>query len=185
MMAPSVLDQPVRYDAAGGSKHVHRRHALYVVFTAIVSMIVLAAVVEAISSVPLYGVDTETVASTNGNITLEVTYPHVTRGGLQTALRLDITRAGGFDEPVTVYLSSAYLDLFPTDDLSPMPSSETTAAEFLAMPFDPPVGDELQLAFDLVAHPRGMFDGASATASVVDQEGNPSVVVRFSTKVRP
>jgi hypothetical protein len=180
-----VLDQPVRYDSEEGGSDHRRRRALYMVFTAVVTLIVGAAVVEAVTAIPVYGVDSRTVRTSAGDVRLEVTYPHLTRGGLQSTLRVRITRDAGFDGPVTIRLTSAYLDRFTTDDVSPEPTSETTAGESLAMTFDQPDGDTLDVDVDLVAHPRGDFGHAAGTAAVVDDQGDTVAAVRFVSDVRP
>jgi len=185
MPSPDVLDNPVVYDDSDeGRKHWRRRRAMYTLFSVVVTALVAAAVVEGLTSAPIYGVDTRTVKSQAGDLELTASYPKVTRGGLLTSLKLEVRRTGGFDSSVTIEVSSAFFDPFTTDDVNPLPSSETSAGDNLSMTFDQPIGDTLSVDFDLTARPRGAFQTASGVASVMDEQGNPAVSVHIETTVR-
>jgi hypothetical protein len=179
------MDAPVRYDHAAGKGAQRKRHALYVVCNAVLCLVVLAALIEAVTGAPVYGVDTGTVSVTNASAKLEVEYPKATRGQLVSALRITVERAGGFDSPVVLAISSDYLDPFINQGPTPEPSSETATDSDVVMTFDAPPGDTFVVDWNLTAEPIGKFRTVSARVALLDDNQNPVASVNFDTKLRP
>jgi len=155
------------------------------VFNTFVSLVVLAAVLEARTDAPVYGIDTDTVSASNESARLEVEYPAVTRGQLVTTLAVTVTSDAGFDEPVVLAISADYLDPFLTQGPTPESSSETADDSDVIMTFDPPPGNTFSVRWNLTAQPIGMFKTVSARVAVLGSDQAPLVSVNFDTKLRP
>jgi hypothetical protein len=155
------------------------------VFTAVVALIVGGAVVEAASGLPVYGISTRVARASADGVDLEVRYPRLTRGQLDSPVHVNVRRSGGFDGPVTIAISSSYLALFITNDVTPQPSSESDSGEVVSMTFDPPDGDALSVDLDLAARPAGWFEGRAGTVSIVGQGTSSDAIVSIHTNVRP
>jgi hypothetical protein len=183
----SVLDQPINVEVGDEGKRVLRgRKVTTWALTIVVCAIVGFAVVEALFHVPGYGITSATSTASRSGDRVEVRFARVTRGQLATPLDVRIERDGGFDGPVTVTISSNYLDLFITNDLSPQPSSETSTADANVMTFEPPPsGNVLDIRWDIVAKPSGWFSSRTGTVSVLSGDGTPTVTASFHTSVRP
>lgn len=184
----SGVDQvsgPRRYDEPDSARSRRGRNALYIVFTVVVTAVVALALVEAIVGFPGFGIDTNTATASARGTTLRVRYAEVTRGQLASPFHVTVEHEGGFDGPVSLAVSSEYLDLFLTNDLSPAPTSETAEPDALLMTFDaPPHGDTLSVRWDLVAKPAAEFTTRTGTAAVLDDAGGTIVSVDFTTRVR-
>ncbi|MCU1398707.1 MAG: hypothetical protein JWN62_1816 [Acidimicrobiales bacterium] len=185
MSSLSVTDDVVSYDTPEGGKAARRRRAMYATFITVVSAVVGASAVEAATSLRLFGIDTESAHATANGVQLDVDFPRVTRPQINTPMHITVHRPGGFADAVTVEVSSSYLALYVTDDITPQPSSETTDGEMSSMTFDPPVGDTLEIDLDVAAKPRGWFADNVGTVAVMNQNGDPDVSVNIDTGVRP
>jgi hypothetical protein len=147
--------------------------------------IVVAALLEGIINFPLFGVDDRVARASSDTTEMEVRYPRVARGQLDTELQIKVHRAGGFAQPVTIAIDADYLGLFTNQRPSPQPASQTHDADVVVSTFDPPQGDTLEIEWDLAARPRAWFISVEATATVMDDSGQPDVSVSFTTDVRP
>ena len=185
MSVPWVTDQAIRYDTSEGLGKSRRRGALYIAFVVIVAAVIGSAIVEAGTAVPWYGISTRTARASAEGVELEVRYPRVTRGGLDSAMHVNVRRRRGFDGPVTIEISLSYLALFLTNDVTPQPSSESNSGETLLMTFDPPRGDTFSADVDLSARPAGWFESRGGTVSFAAERGGSDVVVNIQTDVRP
>jgi hypothetical protein len=181
----STLDAPVRYDQADGKGAQRKRHALYLMFNTVLCVVVLAAVIEAATGAPVYGVDTGTVSVSNESAKLKVEYPKVTRGQLVSSLRITVDRAGGFAGPVVLAISADYLGPFLTQGPTPQTSSETADDSDVIMTFDPPPGDTFVVDWNLTPEPIGKFATVSARVALLDDNQHALASVNFDTKLRP
>ena len=181
----SVLDQPVRYDRDRGARHRRRRRALYVAFTILVTGIVGLAVVEAAVGAHVYGIDTDTARASGNGTDVSVRFARVTRAQLSVSLQVTIHRTGGFEEAVTISISSAYLELFDANRMTPEPSTESNTESEVLMTFEPPPGEVFTVDWQMAARPIGWFVNRAGVISVVDKNQNPLVTARFHTDVRP
>jgi hypothetical protein len=180
-----VLDEAVRYDKPAGECARRQRHVLYVVATIILCLIVLSALIDAVTGVPLYGVDQRTARASANGIEISVGYPRVIRGQLDSPLDVSVQRQGGFAGDVTISVSADYLGLFINQRVSPDPSSQSEDEDNVISTFDAPPGDLLEVEWDMAPRPRPWFSGVTGVASVLDDQGQPIVSVRFHTDVRP
>jgi hypothetical protein len=183
----SVLDQPVHVeDDDDGPRTLRGRRRTTLIFTVVVSLIVALALVEALLDLPGYGVDGATTSASRGEDVVTVRYARVTRGQLVSPLEVRVQRAGGFQAPVTVTISSAYFNLFITNDVSPQPTSETSTESSDILTFDPPpTGEVLDITWDIVAKPSGWFESRTGRVTVLGEDGRPTASASFHTKVRP
>jgi hypothetical protein len=129
------------------------------------------------------GARTGTVSASRGGVDLTLRYPEVTRPGLAVRWIATIHRAGGFDKPIDLGITSRYLDLFDFNLLDPTPSGTTTQGDLSVWTFDPPVGDTLVVTMDARLEPAQQL-GKSATLAVLS-DGIRIVDVRYSTRVMP
>ena len=176
---------PVRYEGDEAESALHKRRALYVIFTTVVTLVVALAVVEWLVGSSVYGVDTTTTRAEQGGAQLEVHHPTVTRGQLATPLEITVTRPGGFSEPLVLSITADYLSLFLSQGPDPDPSAETATADDLILTFDPPPGDTFVVGWNLQAKAVGSFTTANAHIALLDSTGQSLVSVDFDTKVRP
>ncbi|MGH8990831.1 MAG: hypothetical protein ACRDYV_05700 [Acidimicrobiia bacterium] len=129
------------------------------------------------------GVRTRTVTAEGGGYELSVTYGQVSRPGLPTAWGFEVHHPGGFDGPITISASSAYLDLFDENGFDPQPAKVTATPDAVIWEFEPPPGDTLAVSLDARIEPAAQW-GRSAVTSVLE-EGRPVVSARYKTWVLP
>lgn len=131
----------------------------------------------------LLGVRTGVARDTADGVSLAVTYAQVSRSGLETPWRVEVTSPGGFHGPVTLTTSAAYFDRFDFNQFYPEPSSTTVRDELLVLTFEPPSGERLVVRFDGRASPTfGIGSGATTT---LETEGLPRLSVSYRTVVMP
>lgn len=131
----------------------------------------------------LLGVRESSVSASGGGFELTVAYASVARPGLATLWVVRVHRDGGFQAPVTLATTSAYLDLFDQNALTPTPDRATASADLTIWEFAPPRGDELTVRLDARIEPAFHL-GRSAETSVL-VEGEPVASVRYRTVVMP
>jgi hypothetical protein len=131
----------------------------------------------------MLGVKSRTTTAQGGGYELKLTYGQVSRPGLATPWSLEIRHPGGFDGPVTVASSNAYLDMFDENGFDPQPSKVTQTPDEIIWEFEPPPGDTLGVSFDARVNP-GVQWGRSGTTSVL-VDGQPAVTARYKTWVLP
>jgi hypothetical protein len=129
------------------------------------------------------GVQSGTAAAQGGGYELTVTYGRVTRGGLATPWSFEVHRAAGFDGPITVSTTTAYLDLFDENGFDPEPSSSTATPETVIWEFEPPDGDTLAVSLDARIEPAAQWGRSGETSVLVD--GKPVVTARYKTWIMP
>lgn len=129
----------------------------YLLRTAV--LILAAAVVAACLAGLLGGRDASTTASANG-YDLKVDYPQISRGGLPTEWRIQVTRPGGISAPLTVAVTRDYLDMFDLQTILPEPALQA--------------GDPQYLYFSFERSPGGTFDVSllGRTVEALDQVGS-------------
>jgi len=181
----SDTDDPIRYDRAGGDVARKKRRALYIALTSVVSIVVLAAVLEATGVLDLYGIDTATVSAPGGGgEMLDVRYAKVTRGQLVVPLEIAVTSPQGFSDDIVLSISSSYMDPFLTQGPTPQPSSSTADESQVVLTFDPPSGDTFTVRWNLTAEPVGKFTTAHGSVSLLGGD-RPTATVGFNTEIRP
>ncbi|HEX7097021.1 MAG TPA: hypothetical protein VF183_14130 [Acidimicrobiales bacterium] len=171
---PAVSPQP---DASSERYLRNRRISSNVI-------IALLAVVFVLGLTNVIGVESDTTSATNGDVTLEVRHGTISRPGLATPFAVTVTRAGGFDGPVTVGITNDYLSIFDENTLSPTPASETTMDGWLLWEFEPPAGDTLSITLDARIEPARQA-GASGHVAVFDDRHEPVVEVEVKTRIWP
>lgn len=164
--------------------HVYRRRRLgYLVTTTLLTLLVTGAVVD-VSGIAVYGVDTDHARARADGWELDVRYGTRTRPALATPFDIEVRRAGGFDGPVTVAVTSDYLAMWDENGLDPEPSSVTQDDQFLYWTFEPPPGEVLVVSFDARIEPAAQ-NGQTGRVAVVDPSGAEVVAVDFRTDVLP
>jgi hypothetical protein len=132
----------------------------------------------------LYGVRSREVTATGNGYELTVGYAAISRPGLAAPWSLTVRKDGGFGgQPVSVQVSSEYIDLLDDLDIQPEPSTSRSASGTTVWEFEPPDGDTLEVSLDARVGP-GVQRGKRATAAVL-VDGNPVVRVAFRTVVMP
>ncbi len=130
-----------------------------------------------------FGVRTRSVTSTAGDYELTVEYATVTRPGLATPWAIEVVRPAGFDGPITLAASSAYLDMFDENGLDPDPSKATADGDFVHWEFDPPPADTLSVSFDARIEPARQWGRSGVVKLIVDDRVLTQVT--FRTWVMP
>jgi hypothetical protein len=160
-----------------------RRSWLHLGTTVALVVVVGMAIIDGFGWWDVYGVDTSMVRATGGGYELSVRYATVSRPALATPFEIDVTRAGGFDGPVTIAVDRAYLAMWDENGLVPGPSAETANGDWVEWEFDPPTGETLVVAYDARIEP-GAQSGRDGAVAVVE-DGAVVVSVSFHTSVRP
>ncbi|HEY9557571.1 MAG TPA: hypothetical protein VIR58_12605 [Acidimicrobiales bacterium] len=162
---------------------VRRRRILYSVVTAALAAIIAVALVGGLTDLDTVGVDSRRERAVADGYELVVHYGTVTRGGLATPFEIEVTRTGGFDGPITIGVSRAYLELWDENGFYPTPSAETTNGDWLMWEFDPPDTETFRFSFDARIAPS-IQRGASGSVAVFDANV-PVVSVDADTRVLP
>ena len=108
----------------------------------------------------------------------------VTRPALATPFDIRVTRAGGFDEPVRIAVTQAYLRLWDENGLVPAPDAETVQGDFVIWEYDPPPGTSLLVTYDARIEPAAQ-SGRDGAVAVLDEDGVVLVQLDFTTRVLP
>jgi hypothetical protein len=114
---------------------------------------------------------------------LVVTYATVTRAGLATPWAMEVRHPGGFDGPVQLATTTAYLEMFDENGLNPDPDGATATADEVLWEFAPPPGDVLAVTFDARLAPAIQMGTTGRTTLLV--EDRPVVAVEYRTLVMP
>lgn len=129
------------------------------------------------------GVRSRSTTAQGDGYELTVTYGQVSRGGLATPWSFEVHRPGGFDGPITVSTTSAYLDLFDENGFDPQPRSSTATPEVVIWEFEPPDGDTLGVSLDARIEPAAQWGRTGQTSVLVD--GKPVVTAEYKTWIMP
>jgi hypothetical protein len=113
----------------------------------------------------------------DGKITI---YGWSTRAGLDVPLTIDLHRAGGFTGPITIRVSSGYLQIFDVEGFSPEPASQSADEDHLYWTFSPPpAGEDFRLDLNASVMSSSQLRSTGEIAVVVD--GAPAVTVDTET----
>jgi hypothetical protein len=146
--------------------------------------LLLMAAILILGALGFFGGRTGKVKASANRYQLEITYPRTGRPGIGAPMQIQVQKQGGFQGPVTVSVSSEYLDILNIRDMQPSPQQSTSSNKAVTWQFTPPPGDTLVVSlsaeFDTDEHP-GTHDGA---VTVID-EGKPAVSTHFTTWEAP
>ena len=170
---PTVDIEP---DEHAGSRAVWLRRA----FLSLLALIVVAGLLG------FLGVrsQTSTAQSRSGDVSLDVHYAQVARAGLDVPFEITVHRPGGFDDDVTLAVSSSYLELFNRNSIDPEPSSSTSTSDAVIWRFDRPPGDTLAVSVDMQVQ-YGRHFGRNGFVSVLDRDRNAIARTTFKTWLSP
>lgn len=132
----------------------------------------------------LLGVRTDVVAAEADGFRLTVEYARVTRPGLASTWRVEVTRDGGFDGPVTLSTNADYFDRFDFNQFYPEPAATSSRGDVLLLTFEEIEGERLVVRFDGRATPTFVFDLAQASTGL-ELGGREIVRVDYTTVVMP
>ena len=93
-------------------------------------------------------------------------------------------RRGGFDDDVTLAVSSSYLELFNRNAIDPEPSSSTATSNEVIWRFDRPPGDTLVVSVDMQVQ-YGRHFGRNGFVAVLDHDRNAIARTTFKTWLSP
>ena len=131
-----------------------------------------------------FGLRMATASASGGGYRLEVRYPRVGRPGIGAPFQIQVQHQGGFEGPVTLAMSSDYLDILTVNSISPDPSQVTTTDKEVIWQFNQPPGDTLTVSVGAEFDPDEHLGSHDATTSVLDN-GNPAVQVHYRTWEAP
>lgn len=129
------------------------------------------------------GLRTSSASGTNGAIDVVVTYAEVTRPGISTPFRIEVTSTTGEPLPaqLTIEIGDDYLSMFDENGVDPAPDFEYFDGEALAWTYE--VDDETTLVVDFDARLQpNIHRGRDASVTVSGPDSEP-VVIRFHTTV--
>jgi hypothetical protein len=122
--------------------------------------------------------------ATAGGYQLQVSYPTTGRPGIGAPIQIQVQHQNGFTGPVTLSMSSDYLDVFSVRSMDPQPSQETTTDKMVIWQFDQPPGDMLTVSFDSQFQPDEHPGPHTARVAVLEN-GQPAAQVRLRTWEAP
>jgi hypothetical protein len=130
------------------------------------------------------GVRTGQTSASGSGWSLELRYATTARAGLDVPWEVTVRHRGGFDGPVELAVTGAYLDIYETQGFHPEPSEGSRDGDTLYLTFEPPdSGDTLVIAYDAYIQPASQL-GRSGSVSVVDH-GQRLATVDFRTRLMP
>ncbi|MBL8777628.1 MAG: hypothetical protein JNK12_16925 [Acidimicrobiales bacterium] len=169
------------FDREDGPRRRRHRRITYACGWLLMVALVLSAVTDRLGWTEVTGTSTRTSTSAGGGYELTVRYPAVTRPALAAPFDLRIERSGGFDGPVRVAVSWAWIEMWDENGWNPPPAGGWADGERLVLQFDPPPGDVLRIVYDGRIQPSQQ-QGRDGTVAVV--EGGRAVAsVHFHTRV--
>ncbi len=130
--------------------------------------------------VGLLGPRTGHVADAQGDWSLAVAYPQITRAGQPAPLSLTVSRSTGLGDTIRIRLCDALFDQLDFQAWYPSPSGETADGPWIYYDFDPPPSDErLEVTLDArsAPGPLGSRTGCDIAVLVDDQ---PAAEVSFT-----
>ncbi|HET6729147.1 MAG TPA: hypothetical protein VFG96_06990 [Jiangellaceae bacterium] len=134
--------------------------------------------------VGILGPRTSDVAAEGSGYRLVAHHAQVTRSGLATPLRIEVSHAGGFDAPVTLAFDKDLFDRLDFQNFYPNPASETAAPHRIMYEFDPPGGEILSVTLDARTGPTQPPSAHWYWVAVLD-DGREVAQVRFRMVVLP
>jgi hypothetical protein len=149
-------------------------------FLGLLALVVIAGLLHVL------GVRSRTVIarSRSGRVVLSVEYAQVARAGLAVPFRITVHRAGGFDRPVTVAVSSDYLDLFARNAVDPQPTSETSTGARTEWTYDTPPAATFVVTVDLQVQ-QGKHFGRRGQVMLLDPDRHVVARATFTTWLAP
>jgi hypothetical protein len=126
----------------------------------------LITVVVAIGVVGGFGVRSRTVSAEGGGYVLRVTYPQLSRAGLDVPWKVHVHHAGGFASDLTLAISADYFRMFETQGFRPDPDSADNDGNFVYLTFTKPSGVDFVLDYDAYIQPASQL-GKSAVVKVM------------------
>jgi hypothetical protein len=149
-------------------------------FLALVALVVVAGLFG------VFGLRSRTVNadSSDGDVSLQVTYPQVARAGLSVPFEIEVHRRGGFDDDVVLQVSSDYLDLFDRSSVDPEPDQERSTESSVLWQFRQPPTDTFSVSVDMEVQ-KGKHWGRSGSVAVLDADGRTLARTTFTTWLAP
>lgn len=160
-----------------------KRRWLYRIATLVLTVILGLGVVDVLGWWHAYGVASASVSASGGGYDLTVRYGAVSRPALATPFEIVVTRADGFDGPLTIAVDHRYLAMWDLNGMVPAPSGERVNGDWVEWEFDPPDGTTFTFVYDGRVEPAQQTSRDGAVAVVDD--GQVAVEVEFTTQVRP
>jgi hypothetical protein len=146
--------------------------------------IAVLAVIVVLGAIGVFGMRSATVRTTGDDgYQLSVTYARVSRAGLDSPWRVQVTHPGGFSGPITLATTVSYFTMFETQGLTPQPVAETVAGRYQYQQFSQPAGDTFTLTFDAYIQPSSQRGRTGRTALIMD--GHEVARVSYRTRLVP
>lgn len=143
---PPAVDLPVESvpttDMDNDVRRLRRARLGRRIYLALVAVFVVCGLVG------LLGPANRSVSSAAGGRSVQVDYPHTTRGGLAASFSILLTDPDGFADTVTVRVSEELLSSLDEHGLDPQPARATSEAGFVEWTFDAPAGTTLAVSLD-------------------------------------
>jgi len=154
------------------------------ILRAVIVLAMLALVV--LAATDRLGMRSESASKEGGGLRLKVEYPAVTRPGLPSPVRFEITSADGRDLPseLVVRVDTQYLTIFDAVQPSPQPSQSTSTSDVTEWTFDVAPGSR-SMAVDLDATLQPSTHRGRTGRVAVLADGAEAVALKFTTTVVP
>lgn len=103
--------------------------------------------------------------------TLQVDHPQISRPALDAPVTITVGRDGGLPPMVRIRVPRVLLEHLDVNLISPAPSAETGAGEYVEWSFEPPADGELVVSVDARLSPAQMAGLDRFDVAVVDGDG--------------
>lgn len=127
----------------------------------------------------LLGPRTGDVSDQQGDWSLDVTYPQVTRAGQPAPLSLTVASRTGLGDTITIRLCDGLFDQLDFQAWYPSPSAETADGPWIYYEFDPPSGDRFEVTLDARSAPGPLGGRTTCDIAVLDGQA-PTAEVSFT-----
>ena len=135
-------------------------------------------------AVGVFGTRTTTKTVESGGYRVAVTYPSDSRPGHAVRFKVAVHADGGFTDPIRIRMSARYFELFDENAFDPDADAQTMDATYSYLEYAVPPGKDFLISSDTRVEPSRQR-GESGSVSVLDDEGQPVVTVRFKTRIWP
>jgi len=116
------------------------------------------------------GDSVRTETTEEAGYTLALTYPRVSRSGLDVPWELQISRDQPLPEQVMVAVTGEYFNIFEEQGLDPKPESQAADGEMEYWTFNTAGGNDISISVDHYVEPGAMTGSSGTVALYIDDE---------------
>ncbi len=129
------------------------------------------------------GDSVQTKSAEEAGYTLTLTYPRVSRSGLDVPWKLDIASTQPLPKQVVVAVTGEYFNIFEEQGLDPKPESQAADGEMEYWTFNTAGGNDISISVDHYVEPGAMTGSSGTVGLYID--GELIAPLDFTTSMLP